>query len=64
MNALTIREASLEILNSMPVNCSAEEIMYKINLAAQALDGLKDKEAGNVISTDDLLKRIDSWQQK
>ncbi len=54
----------MEILRSLPSNCSAEEIMYKINLAAQALDGLKDKEAGNVISTDDLLKKIDSWQQK
>jgi hypothetical protein len=64
MNAITIREASMEILRSLPSNCSAEEIMYKINLAAQALDGLKDKEAGNVISTDDLLKKIDSWQQK
>ena len=52
MNAITIREASLEILRSLPSNCSAEEIMYKINLAANALEGIKDKEAGSTISTD------------
>jgi hypothetical protein len=28
------------------------------------LEGIKDKEAGSTISTDDLLKKIDSWQQK
>ncbi len=64
MNAITIREASLEILKGLPSNCSAEEIMYKINLAATALEGLKDKEAGRTISTDDILKRIGTWQQK
>jgi hypothetical protein len=64
MNAITIREDSIEILKSLPSNCSTEEIMYKINLAAQAIDGLNDKEAGRTMSTEELLKKIDSWQQK
>jgi predicted transcriptional regulator len=37
--------------------------MYKINLAAQVMEGMKDAEQGKIISTEELLKRVDSWAE-
>ena len=60
----TLRDTSIEVIKSLPQTCSMEEIMYQINLTAQVLDGLKDEQEGKTISTDELLKRLDKWQQK
>ena len=57
----TLKDITIEVLKNIPPSATLEEIMYKINLAAQVMEGVKDAEAGKVISTDDLLKRIDSW---
>lgn len=35
--------------------------MYEINFIAQVLDGLKDAEAGNVLTTAELLAHVDQW---
>lgn len=57
----TLKDLTLEVLKNVSPSASPEEIMYKINLAAQVMEGIKDADAGKVISTDELLKRIDSW---
>jgi predicted transcriptional regulator len=57
----TLKDLTLEILKNVSPSASLEEIMYKINLAAQVMEGIKDADQGKVISTEELLKRIDSW---
>lgn len=57
----TLKDITIEVLKNISPSASLEEIMYKINLAAQAMEGIKDAEEGNIISTDELLKRMDSW---
>ncbi len=57
----TLKDITIEVLKNIPPSSSLEEIMYKINLAAQVMEGIKDADQGNVISTNELLKRIDSW---
>ena len=57
----TLNDITIEVLKNISPSASLEEIMYKINLAAQVMEGIKDAEGGNVISTDELLKRMDSW---
>jgi predicted transcriptional regulator len=57
----TLKDITIEILKNISPSASLEEIMYKINLAAQVMEGIKDAEQGKVISTDELLKRMDSW---
>jgi len=57
----TLKDITIEVLKNLPPSASLEEIMYKINLAAQVMEGIKDADQGNVISTEDLLKRMDSW---
>jgi predicted transcriptional regulator len=35
--------------------------MYKINLAAQVVEGIKDADLGKTISTEELLNKINTW---
>lgn len=60
----SLKQTSIEIIKNLPDSSSLEEIMYKINLTAQVMDGLKDEQNGETISTEELLKRIDKWEQK
>jgi hypothetical protein len=61
VNMPTLKDLTIEVLKNVSPSASLEEIMYKINLAAQVMEGIKDADQGKVISTDELLKRIDSW---
>jgi len=57
----TLKDVTIEVLKNLPPSATLEEIMYKINLAAQVVEGVKDAEEGRVVSTEELLKRIDTW---
>ncbi len=35
--------------------------MYEVNFIAQVLEGLKDAEAGRLMTTDELLNRVGQW---
>jgi hypothetical protein len=60
----SLRQASIEVIKSLPDSSSLEEIMYELNLTAQVLEGLSDEEKNKTITTSELLKRIEKWQQK
>jgi predicted transcriptional regulator len=56
-----LKETAIATLKKMPDGCSLESIMYQINLVAQVLEGVKDAEEGRLISTEELLARIEKW---
>jgi len=56
-----LKEVALKTIERLPDGCSLEDIMYEINLVANVLEGLKDAEAGKVITTEELLKRVEKW---
>jgi predicted transcriptional regulator len=56
-----LKEASIETIRKLPDSCSVDDIMYEINFIAQVLEGLKDAEEGRIITTEELLKRVDEW---
>ncbi len=56
-----LKEASIETIKKLPDSCSVDDIMYEINFIAQVLEGLKDAEAGRVITTEELLRRVEEW---
>jgi len=58
---VAIKEASIETIRRLPDGCSAEDIMDEINFVAQVLDGLKDAEEGRLLTTEELLKRVEQW---
>lgn len=51
----------METIKKLPDDCSVDDIMYEINFIAQVLEGLKDAEQGRIITTEELLKRVDEW---
>jgi predicted transcriptional regulator len=57
----TIKETSIETIKRLPDDCSVEDIMYRIDFIAQVLEGLKDAEEGKLITTEELLKRVEQW---
>lgn len=56
-----LKEAALKTIERLPNGCSLEDIMYEINLVANVLEGVKDAEAGKVITTEELLKKVEKW---
>lgn len=56
-----LKQASIETLKRLPDECTVDDIMYEINFVAQVYEGLKDAEEGRLITTDELLKRVDRW---
>ncbi len=58
---IALKDAAIEVIKKMPENSSLEDIMYELDVIAQVLDGLKDAEAGKLISTEELLRRVDQW---
>ena len=57
----SLKDVTIEVLKNISPSASLEEIMFKINLAAQVMEGIRDAEQGRIITTDELVKRVDSW---
>ncbi len=58
---VSLKEATIESIKQLPEDSSVEDIMYRINLVAQVLEGLKDAEAGRLLTTEELLQKVDEW---
>ena len=58
-----LKQVSLETIRRLPEDCSADDIMYEINFVAKVYEGLKDADDGKLITTDELLRRIDTWER-
>jgi hypothetical protein len=56
-----LKEATIETIKRLPDGCSPQNIMYRVNLVAQLLEGIHDADAGWCITTDELLERVDRW---
>jgi len=56
-----LKQASIETLKRLPDECTVDDIMYEINFIAQVYEGLKDADEGKLITTEELLKRVDRW---
>ena len=56
-----LKETAIETIKRLPDQCSPEDIMYRVHLVAQVLEGLQDAEAGKLLTTEELLDRVDQW---
>lgn len=56
-----LKESAIESIKRLPEECSIEDIMYRIDLVAQVIEGLKDAESGRLITTEELLEKVDQW---
>ena len=60
----TLKDISIEVIKNLPASSTMEEIMYKLNLTAQVVEGLQNKEEGKVLSTNELLQELKKWEKK
>ena len=56
-----LKETAIESIKRLPDGCTVEDIMYRIDLIAQVYEGLRDADAGKLMTTEELLERIDQW---
>jgi predicted transcriptional regulator len=56
-----LKDVVIETIKRLPDECSVEDIMYEIDFVAQVLEGLKDAEAGRLLTTEELLKKVEQW---
>lgn len=55
------KQVTLEAVKRLPETCTMDEVLDKVNLVAQVLEGVQDADAGRLISTDQLLEKVDEW---
>ncbi|MDT8317877.1 MAG: hypothetical protein RQ824_07810 [bacterium] len=56
-----LKDAAIETIKRLPDGCALEDIMYEIDFVAQVLEGLKDAEEGRILTTEELLDRVEKW---
>lgn len=56
-----LKATAIETIKKMPDGSTLENIMYQINLVAQVLEGVKDADEGRLITTEELLVRVEKW---
>lgn len=57
---LTAKQAALEVIALLPDDVTWDELIYRIFVRQKIEAGLADAEAGNLISTDELRRRLRS----
>lgn len=57
------KQQMIEIIQEQPDDSSASEILKELALHLMIQRGLADSEAGRTISSDELKRRIQTWQK-
>jgi len=55
---MAAKDEALQTLKTMPDTATWDEIMYQIYVRAKISEGLKDAEAGNVVSQEEIEKEF------
>ncbi len=56
-----LKETAIESIKRLPEGCTIEDIMYRVDLVAQVVEGLRDAQGGRLMTTEELLDRVDEW---
>jgi hypothetical protein len=58
---LTAKVVALEVINSLPDNCSLDDISYRLYLRRKLERSAKDIAEGRVYSTEEAREIVQSW---
>lgn len=56
-----IKQAAIEAIKRLPNECTVEDVMYQVFFISQVLDGLNDVQEGKIMTTEELLARVEKW---
>jgi len=57
----TVKEEAIRAISSLPDNAPIDEIMYRLYVIDKISKGQIALKEGRTITTEELLKEIDSW---
>ena len=61
MSKATAKEEMKKMLESLPEDCTWEDIQYHINVREKIERGMAAVDAGDIISQEEAEKRVDQW---
>jgi predicted transcriptional regulator len=56
-----VKEKAIELIKSLPDDCTLEEIQYHLYVCEKIERGLRDIEAGRVVSQEEAERQLDQW---
>jgi predicted transcriptional regulator len=56
-----VKEAAIKLIESLPENCTFEDIQYHLYVREKIEAGIKAIEAGEVVSEEEADRRITEW---
>jgi predicted transcriptional regulator len=59
----TVKQEVIRLIQSLPDDCTLEDIQYRLYLREQVEQGLADIEAGHVVSHEEAKRRIAEWRK-
>lgn len=59
----TVKSDALGVINSLPDDCTMEDIHYHLYVREKVQRGIGDADAGRTISQENMERRIGQWQQ-
>lgn len=59
--AISDKQAALRLIEQLPDDATLDDIMYAVYVRKQIERGLRDVEAGNTVSNEDVMREIDEW---
>jgi predicted transcriptional regulator len=61
MQDQTAKQDAIEAISRLPDNVAFDEIIYRLHVLNKTHQGMKDIDAGRVVSSDDLAQEIEQW---
>ncbi|HEY2414135.1 MAG TPA: hypothetical protein VGI40_17960 [Pirellulaceae bacterium] len=55
------KQAAIELINSLPDDCTLDDIQYHLFVRRSVERGLQDIENGRVLSVDEMERRVGQW---
>lgn len=56
-----MKRVAIQLIESLPDDCTLEDIQYHLFVWHKALQGLRDIEDGAVVASNEAAERIRSW---
>lgn len=57
----TVKDDAIRLIQSLPANCTLEEIQYHLYVRDKIDRGLADVDAGRTVSHDEVKKQVKEW---
>jgi predicted transcriptional regulator len=63
MNMSPLKEAAIKMVESLPDDCTVEDIEHQLYVLSKILKGRKAAEEGQVVSHQEVHRRFSEWQE-